>query len=474
MAILQQDYLETTLIHLSELDPWTIRDAIEGTHIFGAIGSGKTSGSGAAIARAYLLAGFGGLVLTASPEDRELWVRYAEETGRSDSLLVFSPEHPWTFNFLDYELRRPGAGSGFTQNAVDLFMNINEVAGGSGQSGREEPTWRQGLETLLRRAIDLCYVGHGEVTMQGMFDVIRTAPQNPAVIADADWKSRSICYAYLEEGDQREKDASTAEEYAQTAKYWLQDFPTMPERMRYSIVGMFTNMADKLLTRPIRDLLCTTRQGLVPELTHEGAIIILDLPVEEYGEVGGFCQTLFKFCWQRATARREMAEDTLPCFLWADESQYFITSYDRVFQAAARRHWAPTVYLSQNLPAYYARLGEGTGRSETDALLGNLGTKIFHSNSCHITNTWAAETISKDVKYRESFGTGDNTSGHHTNFGETETVEYLTLPIEFTTLRKGGPKNNYCVEAIVLQSGRTWEFNNKTWLKTVFHQGFLQ
>ena len=42
------------------IDAWRIKDACEGVVIFGATGSGKTSGSGQTLACAYLRAGFGG------------------------------------------------------------------------------------------------------------------------------------------------------------------------------------------------------------------------------------------------------------------------------------------------------------------------------------------------------------------------------------------------------------------------------
>ena len=45
--------LETPLLHFSDSDPWRIRDACEGLQIFGGTGSGKTSGSGQAVARAF-------------------------------------------------------------------------------------------------------------------------------------------------------------------------------------------------------------------------------------------------------------------------------------------------------------------------------------------------------------------------------------------------------------------------------------
>lgn len=66
--------LNAPLLQLSPRDAWRLRDACEGTVIFGGTGSGKSSGSGRAIARAFLRAGFGGLVLCAKQdEERERW-----------------------------------------------------------------------------------------------------------------------------------------------------------------------------------------------------------------------------------------------------------------------------------------------------------------------------------------------------------------------------------------------------------------
>lgn len=84
--------LDTPLLHISPHDIWAIRDACQGVQIFGAIGSGKTSGSGAALAKAFLRQGFGGLVMCAKPEERVLWERYAHETDRSEHLIVISPD----------------------------------------------------------------------------------------------------------------------------------------------------------------------------------------------------------------------------------------------------------------------------------------------------------------------------------------------------------------------------------------------
>src|ERR1700685_1819856 len=96
--------LDAPLLKLSRLSDFTFEDATKGVHIFGGIGSGKTSGSGKMLAGAYLRAGMGGLITAVKPEEVELWKRYAAEHGRSNSLIIFDGSE--CFNFLTYELAR--------------------------------------------------------------------------------------------------------------------------------------------------------------------------------------------------------------------------------------------------------------------------------------------------------------------------------------------------------------------------------
>ena len=107
---------------------WSLGDAFQGVQIFGGTGSGKSSGSGQALARAFLKANLGGLVLTAKTDEVHAWKKYAEATGRTDDLIVVDETAKWRFNFLEYELKRPGAGAGHTENLVNLFSSVLEAS----------------------------------------------------------------------------------------------------------------------------------------------------------------------------------------------------------------------------------------------------------------------------------------------------------------------------------------------------------
>lgn len=103
-----------------------------------------------------------------------------------------------------------------------------------------------------------------------------------------------------------------------------------------------------------------------------------------------------------------------------------------------------------------------------------MQTKIFHQNSDSKTNEYASLTIGKIWQDKIGITTNrDSTkeqegSRGSSNFGEQ--VEYNLLPVEFTSLAKGGTVNNFIVEAMVYQGGRVWQSNNKTYLRTSFLQ----
>src|SRR5438067_12539 len=78
--------MDAIVLSLSPFDLWTLRDALEGLLILGGIGSGKTNGSGRAIRQAMLGRGFGGLVLTAKPNEVDTWLDDCEACGRGDDV----------------------------------------------------------------------------------------------------------------------------------------------------------------------------------------------------------------------------------------------------------------------------------------------------------------------------------------------------------------------------------------------------
>jgi hypothetical protein len=446
---------------------WSLNDAFQGVQVFGATGSGKSSGSGQALARAFLEANLGGLVLTAKTDEVFAWQQYAAATGRSADLLIVDEKAEWRFNFLGYELNRQGAGAGHTENLVNLFCSVLEASERRhGQGSGTDAYWQRTLKQLLRNAVDLAVLSADDLDLPSLYRIITSAPRTAAEEADADWREKSVCFRLLEIAEGRAVEKGRQDDFDLTRDYWLREFPSLADETRSVIVSTFTSMADCFLRGVLRKLFCTDL-NFRPEDTFDGKIIVLNLPVKEHNELGQFAQVLFKFVWQRAVERRipplidrKMAEETIrPVFLWADESQFFANSYDALFQSTARSSRACTVYLTQNLPSYFSAFGGPNARSEVEAFIGNLQTKIFHANGDPTTNNWSADSLGKTRQMQfyggRSEGMGQ-ASGGNQSAGGGQVVEYLVQPQEFTMLRTGGEECEMQVEAIIFQGGRRW------------------
>jgi hypothetical protein len=460
-------------------DVWRIKDACEGTIVFGATGSGKTSGSGRAMACSFLAAGFGGLVLCAKPEEPGLWRSYARESGREGDLRMFGGADGLAFNFMRHESLRSGSGAGLTENIVNLFVEVASIGSGEARSRGGDPFWERAMRSLVRNCAELLTMAGEPVTLHAMFEVVRSAPPDHASLAATGWRDTSACWAMLEAARARAGGTPWEIDCREVAGYWLGHFPTLGDKTRGSIIAMFSTLAEALMRGKMRELFCggTT---LAPEDVLAGRIVVVDLPVKEWSEVGRMAAVLWKYCLQKAVERRPDNADGAgrPVFIWADECQHFTSRYDPLFQATARSSRAASVYLTQNYPSLASAMGGGgEGRTMTDTLLGSMGTKIFHANSDRDTNQLAADLVGRRLQCLRTWGSSSSLSlgpgagaGASSSRGRGESMDLEVQPREFSTLRKGGAENANTTEALVFQNGRVWSANGRTWQKVAFRQ----
>ncbi len=469
------DPLDQVLLGFSEDDPFTIRDSFEGVQIFGGIGSGKTSGSGALFARSFLAAGFGGLVLTAKVDETDLWRRYAEETGRTDDLVIIGPDAANRFNFLDYEEHHPDADEGLTENIVRLFETVSSsIQNESSGVNLGDQFWKNEYRKLLRNAIELLRFGGRHITLDNIRNVIMSAPQSLDQETDPEWQDKSLCHelmSYVKNlADTGSFGGEEIHDSELTRAFWTEEFPIQHVKTRSTVISSFTGMCD-MFQRGVMRRIFGMDTTVTPEASLEGKIIVLDLPQKRFHETGVAAQVLFKYCWQRAVERRKIESDSRPVFLWMDESQLFVNKHDVSFQTTARSARVATVLLTQNLPNYYAALGgEKAAKSLVDSLLGNLSTKVFHNNTCAITNQYAAELFAKDWMSVPSHGMSSTDNKTTFSQNSSEHLEYTVLPREFTNLATGGPKNDFIVEGIVHQGGRIFNCSGANALCSTFKQ----
>lgn len=476
--------LEQPLLKWGPEDHWTVGSAFEGTLIVGATGSGKSSGSGRKIAQAMLSDGFGGLVLTAKSDERQVWESYCRATGRWRDLIVFGPESLWRYNFLDHELTRQGSGAGLTENICHLFSTVLEVCdrNSSGGGGREDESyWRRSNQQLLRNTVDLLALAKGTISVHDLYQIVISAPQSMEEVRSDEWRKRSYCFECLAQADAREKSPQQRRDFEMVADYFCVEFPTLSEKTRSIVVSTFTSMADVLNRGLLRELFCG-ETNLTPEVLEQGRIMLVDLPVREFGTVGRIAQVITKYAFQRSIERRDIGKSPRPVFWFADEAQNFVTSYDQQFQTTCRSARVATVLLTQNIANVEAALGgSDKGRAETMSLCGNLNTKVFHCNSDPQTNEFAANLIGRS---RTLLASGNNSYGNEdwfnaatglgpgaqTSAGFNEAIEYEVQPAEFANLKTGGKANRGVIEAVVFQNGRQFRGTGRTWLPVTFQQ----
>jgi hypothetical protein len=464
--------LDRALLCFERGDAWTIRDAAACTQIFGDTGSGKTTGSGQAIARAMLKAGFGGLVLTVKPNETERWRGYMKDAGREDDLIVFSPEGPHRFNFLEHERTRASRGGGATENLVELFvtaLSAGAPAGGGG--GSQDPFWERALRQLLRNTIDALRLGGEPLTVDRMRRLIASAALSPEQAEDDAWRDRSYLFQTLLKAEVRCTDARERRDLAITTEFWQEEFTgVMDPRTRGNIVSTFTTMADGFLRGDLCELFCTDLT-LTPEATFEGKVIVLDLPSKQFHTLGAQAQVIWKACWQRAVEAASRGPDSRPVFLWVDEAQYFITPGEPEFVQTVREQKACCVYLTQARSNYLHALGPGR-EAAVESFLGVAKTKIFHCNGDPDTNEWAQRVISEDWQTQASEG---RTEGDAGNPGDrtTSTITRVREPristADFGKLRCGGPPY-FKVQAILFQSGRDFRGGEGNIVRLSFRQ----
>ncbi|PSR56631.1 hypothetical protein AHMF7605_25620 [Adhaeribacter arboris] len=463
---------------------WTIRHAVEGTQIFGGIGSGKTSGSGRMLALKYLAAGFGGLVLTVKPDEKQAWQEYCRIINRENDLIILEPGGAHSFNFLEYESTQADGSEAITENIVEVLKTVIRAGEEKGEGKSDDAFWETALDMLIFNVIDLCKLAYGTVSVQLMFDIVQTIPKNKEGLKINSPEDAKPFHQAFEEARKKvmsQVDAWTLDlpeieklDFEDEAVYeaamlealpdarlfkfldqfFVDNFISLSDKTRSIIDFTFSGFLFRLLREPIYSLFCRNSSTVTPEDSLKGKIILVNLPVKLYHKVGRDCQILFKYIWQRAMEKRNVVQNSRPMFLWADEAQNFLHEHDADYQATARSSRIATVYISQNLPNYYANMGGHKADYRVKSFLGTLGTKIFHANADIETNRYASELIG-EAFFEDQSGTvnvGENFSQSRT---QSLRLEKLVRPEEFIRLKTGGSKNNYRVEGYFHQQGDT-------------------
>jgi hypothetical protein len=183
----------------------------------------------------------------------------------------------------------------------------------------------------------------------------------------------------------------------------------------------------------------------------------------------------FKYLTQLHILRRKASADSPVIVIWADEAQKVVNSYDSAFLAECRSHRGCMVCLTQSLHSFYSAIKGREGEHETDALLTNFGTKIFHTVGDDKTAGFAASLIGKSLQRFVTVSVAPEESLWETMMGHSKVTPSFSERIEsilqnnvfMTGLRTGGPPD-FVADAIVIRSESFSDGNN--WKRVAFSQ----
>ena len=475
LAAASNDGLDRMLLRWGQDDAFSVRDLLNGgVAIFGRTGSGKTSSSGKALAGAVVgLPNSGGLILAAKPgEDRQMWERIFEAAGRRDDLLIFSPDSPLRFNFLDYEMQR----GGHTRNITKCITVIGETLGSSDSDNRESADfWQKEQERMIYNAVEVVKLATGRITAPDLQRFITGAAMSPQQFTSEEWLAgfHNQC---LKTAWEKQKSSLESHDYELAKEYWLNEFVFMAEKTRSSILTGVMGILHTFNTGLVRELVSGV-SNVSPDDLFAGKWVLIDMAPSEWGDIGLFVAGGWKYLSEKAVLRR-IADDAANCVtIWADEAQQFVNSFDAHFIAQCRSHRGCMIYLTQSLHAYYAALPGQAGRHQADSLLTNFHTKLFHALGDLETANWASGLIGKSLQtftggsITPSEGIYDELMGQSRYSGNFSQHFESTLQSNafMHGLRTGGAANNFTCDCFVIRSGEPFS-NGQNWLATSFDQ----
>ncbi len=469
-------------------DAVTLKDLYSGTQIFGSTGSGKTSGSMAALCKGLFSAGAGALCLCAKREDSVLYRQYARACGREGDVMRFGPDSGLLhYNFIESELSRRDSGAGLVANLTALLSTVSDLGdsggkGGAGGNRGEDTYFRRASEQLCRNSLEVIVQASGKVTIPDLQLFVATAPNSLDQVASRDWQASSYCFQCLRRAEKALKNESQRKDYELAVSYFMNEWAPMSGRTRSSILSMLTSSLDQLSRGAARDLLSSPTSNVSPEMCWDGAIVIVDIPALLYHDVARLIGVIMKFCWQRAAMRRDLSKGDRPMAIIVDESHLFAAAPDWEFQAVARGTNTATIYATQSISNYYEVFGNNSD-SRVHSLLGNLQNQIFHQLTDTKTVSYVQELIGRR---RQTFFNGSisNSGGwmdailpggdrQNVSGGFSESFEHEIQARDLNSLPKGGPAHDWHVGAVLYQGGKTFKASGRTWMKVSIPQGTL-
>ncbi len=452
-------------------DAFRLRDSFENVFISGSTGSGKTSGSGYAIASAMLdcegvsaSEKIGMLVFLFKKEDHRDWLEWAWEHGREKDVVHIRAGDGDVLNLLErYQDAEP-------INAVNALMTISKLSATGSNHKSSELFWEVEQQKRLDRLLRLSQLAGLPLNIATLHKIHVSAPITVEQLNDEEFRKGSQCWQLLAKAAERVGQGDPG--FQLVEDYFVREMPWLAEETASSIRAMVSGILEPFVSSSMLNRMFCGQSKLKLEDAFTGKIILVDIPIQIHEHLGRISAVMLKHAFQVAVEQRDLKQFPNPLIFWQDEAQAYLTNRDHAFMSTCRSSRAGSVILTQNISNLYAALGGGPqSEAQVNSLLALCNLKIFHANNDHITNEWAAKTIGQGIRNLSSIGISQDSRGSSAT--SSQQIHFLVEPREFTMLRNGGEENGFQVDAIVAGTGRVFS-TGANYLPTTFEQPFAR
>lgn len=469
------DPLRRILYWFSPDDPITAETLAAGVLLTGSPGSGKTSAVLKHLVMAMLRAGYGGLFLTARPDDTANYVRYIEEAGRSRDLIVFNAQSGDCFDPLFYLFSRPGRTGGNLETVVDMFTTLLAIGRSQNESSSDR-FWELAAEELMRNCMVLLSLGGRPISITSINELIDSLPTVPGDHLTPDYQSESFCARLLADVRERQEQF-TSDEWSDASvalHYALHRWPSLDDKVRSSVLATWGGLASKFRFAPLSRIFSSGRCTLIPEMTtQERKLLILDFPYLEAGETNRLITCLVKLTFINGWLRRDIHRHPEMAFIVSDECQYHVLprGRDNYFMQTARGARIISIAATQNLLNISEQFAEQSFGTKTKAWCANIGIKIALQQADPDTNEYYAKVIGREYRMLSNWNAGGQVSA-----GAHEHLAFILEPDEFQRLHKP-TADQPVAEAIVITGGEPFNASKtpqcprgRNFLRVGFHR----
>ncbi len=448
---------------------FTCRDFANNTLVIGSPGSGKSSGVGRSICTGVLTdpQRIGCIFTTVKQDDYENLMEVIRYAGREEDVILFSATGLLRLDWLAEARKLTPPGGSIAKTVLEIFLVFREMLNKAGSP--KDSFWDTHTNRFLLAAIILLIYTEERLSAKNMERILDSMPRTVSDLNDNKWASQSYCMQLISLAYTiREQDESENEEIEYCFNYFLKSMVLLEARTFANIIASIQAELFEATTGLMGKLMDGVDSNFSLESVFDGKIIILDIPASIHND-GNMVSAMCLYLFQKMVMLRPLNRNNRMVATYIDECQLVMNKWMVKFTSISRSQNCMNIFLTQSIPAIKVRLGQ-----HSDDLLNqftnNMGNVFMLSTTDPTSLKLYADLVGKDYLYKSSFNSGVDSGIDSSNVSED--YRYIVPEKEFRLLATGSARNNFCVEAVLICSGRS--FGSEIYLRVVFDQLLLE